>query len=170
MVTGANESRVDWPEQTTLVTFVYQSAWSMPTLNSPFPPVASQQTAQTKGSPWLHYQQVQRTSYGQSASQTTTVNRHPLQATSNLNNSSFLHSTVPGFQWEQSSLQLTCSAHSTFQQPSAASQQVQQLLSGVSPHSRMSPPSLHALCSTQSCQKVLRLWGRFCAEIQNRAK
>jgi len=30
--------------------------------------------------------------------------------------------------------------------------------------------SLHALCSTQRCQKVLWLWGRFCAEIQNLAK
>ena len=75
---GANESAIDWPKQTTLVPFLNQSAWSMPTLNYPFPPVASQQT-QTRGSPWPHYQQVQYTLYGQSASQSATLNSHPLQ-------------------------------------------------------------------------------------------
>jgi len=135
---GANESTIDWPEQTTSMPFVNQSAWSMPTLNSPFPPVASQQT-QTRGPPWPHYQQVQYTLYGQSASQSATLNSHPLQTTPNFTDPSFLHSTVPGFQSEQSSLQLTGSVHSTFQPPSTASQQVPQPLSGVPWHSGMSP-------------------------------
>ena len=86
---GARDSTIDWPEQTTSVPFVVQSAWSMPTLNYPF-----SQQIQTRGSPWPHYQQVQHSMgsqlHNQQLSTAILYRRHQISLTRHLYTQQFL--------------------------------------------------------------------------------